>query len=531
MIPDGVFRPGLELMTYLDGNLSSNGLDDPALGIVTFHLAWWTSPNTPTGNTSCLCSATIKSALNHYRRQLAAALKTIGVPHRIRDLSEELNKPSYTWHSSINDDDLPNNCTRCRLYRAVALGAVDQVRDVYNMVHGCEVASGAEKDIAIRRASGFNELYDAVLSKECIPVDSGSGSGPEQGDESGSGLKGKGKEKQQPVPEVKKLSKWVWNKIMEGGAGRWTWGADLTEEDLRQLIRGADQEEPFPHSGYDDDLPSGSLRSVTSEALDAAQLEDWNDKDLQFDDLSSSIRAIPELRTPDIPTFSLLLLDTSGNPIAESEPDSVIEAFAKRARRATKANKLLMQDEVDQPASFFDYGAEFVPQTTLIPRRPWLAPRLPIILPPSNIFPGTTDHAENSVVPDPDTDHEIPDHISISDSDDSSKPDRLMIPDSDSSPMSHIRFPESDDELSDRMDVVRSDEPIGAESDPEIETRENSESGSDSSIDHIILPSDGSGSPMDTRLSMGGLGVIGRDPDTGRFTAASFMHFPDELLD
>ena len=28
-----LFQPGLELMTYLDGNLSSNGLDDPALGI------------------------------------------------------------------------------------------------------------------------------------------------------------------------------------------------------------------------------------------------------------------------------------------------------------------------------------------------------------------------------------------------------------------------------------------------------------------------------------------------------------------
>ncbi len=37
MILNGSFQPGLELMTYLDGNLSSNGLDDPALGI-SFHL-------------------------------------------------------------------------------------------------------------------------------------------------------------------------------------------------------------------------------------------------------------------------------------------------------------------------------------------------------------------------------------------------------------------------------------------------------------------------------------------------------------
>jgi len=38
MISRRAFRPSLELMTYLDGNLSSNGLDDPALGIELFHL-------------------------------------------------------------------------------------------------------------------------------------------------------------------------------------------------------------------------------------------------------------------------------------------------------------------------------------------------------------------------------------------------------------------------------------------------------------------------------------------------------------
>jgi len=35
------------------------------------------------------------------------------------------------------------------------------------MVHACEVANMAEKDIAIRRASGFNELFEAALKKEC----------------------------------------------------------------------------------------------------------------------------------------------------------------------------------------------------------------------------------------------------------------------------------------------------------------------------------------------------------------------------
>ena len=66
MILDGVFRPGLELMTYLDGNLSSNGLDDPALDIQMFHLPWWTGLHSPTDISSYVSRATIKSALDDY---------------------------------------------------------------------------------------------------------------------------------------------------------------------------------------------------------------------------------------------------------------------------------------------------------------------------------------------------------------------------------------------------------------------------------------------------------------------------------
>ena len=131
MVENGVFRPGLELMTYLDGNLSSNGLGDPALGI-EFYLPWWTGSDAPTDKDSCLCSASLQSALNDYRLQLQAALLPFRVPHSICNLADELNKPAYTWHSSVNDH-MPkspptNNCTRCRLYRAVAVGVMDQYR-------------------------------------------------------------------------------------------------------------------------------------------------------------------------------------------------------------------------------------------------------------------------------------------------------------------------------------------------------------------------------------------------------------------
>lgn len=115
MVPHGMFRPGLELITYLDGNLSSNGLDDQALGILEYFLPWWTSQHAPTNSSTYLCSASLKSALHHHRRQLEAATIPFGIPHSIRNLANELNKPAYTWHSSANDNlpNSPNNCTRC----------------------------------------------------------------------------------------------------------------------------------------------------------------------------------------------------------------------------------------------------------------------------------------------------------------------------------------------------------------------------------------------------------------------------------
>jgi len=110
-----------------------------------------------------------------------------------------------------------------------------------------------------------------------------------------------------------------------------------------------------------------------------------------------------------------------------------------------------------------------------------------------------------------------------------------MIPDSDSSSSSQILFPVSDDVLSDAMDVVRSDEnTTGADTDSEMHVV-NSDLVSDPDSDciphHILLCPN---SPVVIRPSMSGSEVTAgfeRDPNTGRFTAASFANFPDDLLD
>jgi hypothetical protein len=508
MTPDCTVRPGLELITYLDGNLSSNGLDDPALSARIFHLPWWTKKKMPTAGEFHLSSTTLRSALDLYRHELVATLIDSGIPNHIPDYTNELNKPAYTWHSSVNDTlpNGPNNCTRCRLYRAVGVGLMDQVRDVYNMVHGCEIANEAEREIGIRRASGFNELHEAAVNKEC-KAKGNSSPDSDMADirDSGAGYgKGKGKEKEKPKysKELKQLMELTKDLVRT----KWTWGVDLTRDDLLDLIRGADHEEER-HTGYDSPLPSGSLQSATSAALDPDKLEDPTTTDLKFDKLSTSIAIIPELPPNEFPTYS----EVDGmlrEELVMTDPDPVIEAFTKRAiAEAIKAGKTVMQEEVDQPVSFHDYGSEFIPHIALIPKRPWLMPQLPIILPPTNNF-ATESDADDQLPDIPGTDSDdIPGHIDIPDSD--------SIP--DSSTTSEI-FPVSDDDESDGMDVVGSNEadmPMSVAS---------SDSGSDP-----ILPE----SPVTTR-SIGAPGMtfgFQRDANTGRFTAASFANLDDELLD
>jgi hypothetical protein len=123
---------------------------------------------------------------------------------------------------------------------------------------------------------------------------------------------------------------------------------------------------------------------------------------------------IPELHVPK-PIFSFIPLDPFGDPIADSESDSIINAFAKKKKAdATKAANLIMQNEVDWPESFGDFGSDFNPQAALFTRHPWLYRTLPIVLPPSKIVPN---HTELTYPAIPSSDEEIPDHIEMTELD------------------------------------------------------------------------------------------------------------------
>jgi hypothetical protein len=175
------------------------------------------------------------------------------------------------------------------------------------MVHACESVNEAERDVAIRRASGFNQLFEAALNKE---TDSSSlVEGNSKG--SGSRQKSKGKEKKRKVdPEdvrlraLEDLERW-----QSLPANKWTWGIGLTLPDLQAMVRAADRNYELPHSGYDDSLPTGRMSGYDSPTQNPAILND----DLSFLELSSDIGEVRELDLDEIPlAFSMPCLHFLG---------------------------------------------------------------------------------------------------------------------------------------------------------------------------------------------------------------------------
>ncbi|KAF8816389.1 hypothetical protein BYT27DRAFT_7248275 [Phlegmacium glaucopus] len=82
-------------------------------------------------------------------------------------LATTFQKPVYIWKPDamkpISEHD---TCHRCHLYCAVALGTNDEHCDIRNQIQGMEVSFGAKKEVAIRRASRFNQLYKYLSVKE-----------------------------------------------------------------------------------------------------------------------------------------------------------------------------------------------------------------------------------------------------------------------------------------------------------------------------------------------------------------------------
>ena len=192
----------------------------------------------------------------------------------------------------------------------------DELKDLRNVVNAVQTLHISERDISIRRASFFNQLYEASVVKEAA----GCGSAPAPASEHSSTsspaqmsaptpaptrtstAKGKGKEKRAEQWRKEAEREYLGSKDSAGHT-KWTWGVNLTEVDLENLVRGQYRGFALPHSGYDVTLAEGGLRkdSAGRNERDLSDLDRENENPSTYEALSADIRTERELDLKEIP--------------------------------------------------------------------------------------------------------------------------------------------------------------------------------------------------------------------------------------
>ncbi|KAF8814719.1 hypothetical protein BYT27DRAFT_7219635 [Phlegmacium glaucopus] len=251
------FELDANILEYLESGI----VDVPGGHIRTFFIDWWDQGKTPTQRSGIFSMQTVSKCLEFHNQEIervdhhpaehsmaehAAAPQPATRPVDSRpapgqkpstplspDGSHRLNKLHYCWHHKIWDDEKGGHCPQCRLYRAASLGLMDDLHGLQNLVDSMETTHQAERALSVRRASGFNLFFEVAVVKDV--------NGPEPGAASSVA----------PCPTHVDPSR------------KWTWGVDLNEKDLIDMVWAADRGFVLPHLGYDEslidcDLPSDS---------------------------------------------------------------------------------------------------------------------------------------------------------------------------------------------------------------------------------------------------------------------------------
>jgi hypothetical protein len=260
----------------------------------------------------------LHKCLEFHRQQLRLSPPSSGSSNHTR------SKPCYIWKpdagSPISSTD---SCKRCRLYRAVALGTLDEHRDIRNQIQGVNTMLSTQKQLSIRRASGLNQLFEYLVIKEQAaveipPTDDFPVSAPSLGQpetlppiQSSKSKKGKKKARgrdsaadetkagrrdraafvrQQSIAEVHRLQNLP--------PLKWTWGVNMDASDLKHLRRAADTGHKLPHSGYDTSLLFGPETRTESTGVHSVKSKGY------YSDVSDNAQQPPvDLDPEDIPSY------------------------------------------------------------------------------------------------------------------------------------------------------------------------------------------------------------------------------------
>jgi hypothetical protein len=228
--------------------------DDIARPVASYHLDWWTQETS-----ELLSFDTLDPCLQHFQR--LTGLSEIIPPG--------FKKPSYTWsrHLSMPSNGVLPACHNCTMYRAVALGALDDLRDLRHLAHGLEVRADRQVRSAKRDAGAFFQLYEAALLKGIQEEDvlHASESNPIL-TPSDAVLMPSMRPSYADVSSPEAISMPP-RFHMSASNPKWTSGPSLTRSEVLDVFRPPPGVRPPAHSGYNTSLSPGPRHDDSSIAL------------------------------------------------------------------------------------------------------------------------------------------------------------------------------------------------------------------------------------------------------------------------
>ena len=230
-VPGTVLTFDPEFLRSLDSGTDHN---DPTKIAKSYHQQWWSARSSPSAMV-LLNAQNIAQFLDHHH-------KVTNMDDTVPDL---LLKPAYTWSRGVTFGSVPPeiDCDRCRLYRAVSIGALDDLRDLRHYVHGLEVSYAANSGATSRRAADLYQLYEAAILK----------------DDSEAVRTGSKMPKRNPTvagDELRATAQAELSRLGTLPSLKWTWGLPLSSQDVLNTLKPHRHGGKF-HSGYVKSLLSG----------------------------------------------------------------------------------------------------------------------------------------------------------------------------------------------------------------------------------------------------------------------------------
>lgn len=267
-----------------------------------YEVNWWAGNSPPQDSELLNSLASIYSCLVLHREQLKSrSSATTAAPatatSAIAALARAALAPGETTSATataLTSDANPSfrsslpqvalHCNRCIMYRNAAMDALHSLKALRLQLHAKETIFENQHLLSMRRASGFNTLFEHVVIKEtelpspspAIPSASAPISTPQLDQRLLHNQKSANRSPPRPASRKRLTNLQLANILREHAQAdhdrltqhpslKWTWGTDLHERDVRKLFRAADTGYRLPHTGYDESLPDGELQGRYSD--------------------------------------------------------------------------------------------------------------------------------------------------------------------------------------------------------------------------------------------------------------------------